>query len=185
MKERLPSNGRMLNRESTSFATYAEAEQAAEEVTVAQGIPRRAVAVRPVGMRLAKDGTARAANDVVTGWIVVGVVVVGFIGVAFGLVNAISDVISRPWVVFATVVVVGVMIGAVGGVTAGAIAARRVTRDLAGEPLFRASRYTLVIDWDRAYRHKSANSKSARVVDVRDHTDQSTGHHAQPPTAHG
>ena len=159
MKKRRAATGAGLDHESVSFTTYAEARRAVDEMVAAHGIPRRAVAIRPVGMRIAPERIVGTANEVVAGWIVVGTLVGAFLGVAFGLVNATSGVIARPWVVLVTLVVIGVAVGAMSGVIAGTVAARRVTRQ-AEDPLYRASRYTLVVDVSEPV-HRSNNRQAA------------------------
>lgn len=124
------------------FATYTEAERAAEEMSVRER--DRRVRIRPVGLRMTRDGVRRAANETLLYWIVFGALVGGVLGSSAGLVNAGSSMIDRPWGFFATLLVVGLTIGAMGGVIGGVIAARRVSRDAAGEPRFRAARYEVV-----------------------------------------
>lgn len=124
-----------------SFATYTEAERAAEEMSVGRG---RKVRIRPVGLRMMRDGVRRAANQTLLYWILFGALVGGFLGSSVGLVNTGNSAIEAPLGFFATLVIAGLTIGAMGGVIGGVIAARRVTRDAAGEPLFRAARYEIV-----------------------------------------
>lgn len=137
----------LVNRDAVqgSFTSYADAQRMAAEIVAIHGIPRRSLVIRPGGLRMARRGIVRSAKEGIGAWIIVGTMVGGFIGVAFGLVNATSGVIGRPWVVFTTLTVIGVTVGAMAGVVAGTLAARHPAR-LAEDPLDQASRYTVIVD---------------------------------------
>ena len=170
MTDRIQDSPEVLAWERVgSFPRYAEAVQTADDMVVLDGIPRSAVAIWPVGLRVADATRTQAVNQGSAPWMVLGAFLGVALGAAFGIANAVLAIESAPLLVLATLVFVGGTLGTVGGIYAGALASRRPSPAAESEPLFSASQYDLVLDRAAARtRSVGRDHWGAGVVDLRD-----------------
>ena len=152
-----------------SFRSYVAAAEAREKMAQAEGLSHSSLAIWPVGLKVVEGQGTREANAAMGHWTALGGLLGAVLGLAFAGANAVMALVPRPLAVTAALLVAGLTIGTIGGLCAGAFAARSMERAHGSDPLLRATRYELVVDrtatrqghsWPRAENRQ-------RVVDLR------------------